>query len=161
MMYFLLSILFISFGIILYQDIRYRQIHIGLPILIFAIIVYMNIEIISLAEILKSALFIAINFGAITIYFSIKNSKIENPFSSYVGMGDLVFLVAVTPMFSFRNYMLFFISGMIFSLVLYGIFQNKDNQQTIPLAGYLSLYIMLLMIPNQFFSTNIFYDFIV
>ncbi|WP_143273623.1 hypothetical protein [Aquimarina sp. MAR_2010_214] len=121
----------------------------------------MNKDIIVLFDSLKSLLFIGINFISIVAYFSIKKSKFQNPFKQHVGIGDLVFLIAVIPLFSFRNYMLFFISGMILSLVLYMIFQNKSKQKTIPLAGYLSLYIIIVMIPNLFFSTNVFYDFII
>ncbi|WP_132066168.1 hypothetical protein [Aquimarina spinulae] len=161
MTYVLVSILFISFGIMLYQDVRYRHIHIGLPILVFVVSMYMNKDIIVLFDGLKSLAFIGINFLSIVTYFSIKKSKFQNPFKEYIGIGDLVFLIAVIPLFSFRNYMLFFISGMILSLVLYAIFQNKNEQKTIPLAGYLSLYIIGLMIPNLFLSTNIFYDFII
>jgi uncharacterized membrane protein YdjX (TVP38/TMEM64 family) len=121
----------------------------------------MNKDIIVIFDDLKSLAFIGINFISIVAYFSIKKSKLQNPFKQYIGIGDLVFLIAVIPLFSFRNYMLFFISGMIFSLVLYAVFQNKGEQKTIPLAGYLSLYIIVLMIPNLFLSTNIFYDFII
>ncbi len=161
MIYVLVSILFISFGVMLYQDVRYRHIHIGLPILVFVVSIYMNKDIIVIFDDLKSLAFIGINFISIVAYFSIKKSKLQNPFKQYIGIGDLVFLIAVIPLFSFRNYMLFFISGMIFSLVLYAVFQNKGEQKTIPLAGYLSLYIIVLMIPNLFLSTNIFYDFII
>lgn len=160
MTYVLVSILFISFGIMLYQDIKYRHIHIGLPILVFVVSIYMNKDIIALFDGLKSVVFIGINFISIVAYFSIKKSKFQNPFKQHIGIGDLVFLIAVIPLFSFRNYMLFFISGMILSLVLYAVFQNKSEQKTIPLAGYLSLYIIVLMIPNLFLSTNIFYNFI-
>ncbi|WP_159025801.1 hypothetical protein [Aquimarina sp. Aq78] len=161
MIYILVSILFISFGMMLYQDVKYRHIHIGLPILVFAVSMYMNKDVLILFDSLKSLLFIGINFISIAAYFSIKQSKIQNPFKQYIGIGDLVFLIAVIPLFSFRNYMLFFISGMILSLILYAIFQNKSEQNTIPLAGYLSLYIIIVMIPNLFLSTNIFYDFII
>ncbi|GAA4272067.1 hypothetical protein U6A24_11210 [Aquimarina gracilis] len=145
----------------LYQDIKYRHIHIALPILVFVVAIYINIERFELYEVLKSIGFIAINFAAITAYFSFKTSKLQNPFKDYIGIGDLVFLIAVTPMFSFRNFMLFFISGMIVSLLLYVLFQKQSTNKTIPLAGYLSLYIILIMIPNLFLTNNLFYDFII
>ena len=159
--YIPVSILFISFGLMVFQDIKYRHIHIGLPILVFAASVYVYRNSISIWEVLNTAFFILINFVAITMYFSIKNSKFQNPFKRYIGIGDLLFLIAVIPLFSFRNYVLFFISGMIVSLLLYVVFQNRSSQKTIPLAGYLSLYIILLMITNLFVSINIFYDFII
>ncbi len=161
MLYFLITILLISFGVMVFQDIKYRHIHVVLPILVFVAAMYMNKDIIYIYDGLKSLLFLIINFAAITIYFSIKNSQPQNPFKTQIGIGDLLFLIAVIPLFSFRNFLLFFITGMVFSLLLYVLFQNKSQPKTIPLAGYLSLYIMLLMIPNMFLSTNIFYDFII
>lgn len=161
MEYVLVSILFISFGIMVFQDSKYRHIHIGLPIVVFVASMYINRNSINVLDGLNTLLFIGINFITITVYFSIKKSKIQNPFKQYIGIGDLLFLIAVIPLFSFRNYVLFFISGMIVSLLLYVIFQNKSSQKTIPLAGYLSLYIIGLMVTNLFLSTNIFYDFII
>src|SRR5690606_5097641 len=104
---------------------------------------------------LTSLLFLTINFVVITIYFSIKNSALINPFKSYIGLGDLLFLLAVVPFFSFRNYLLFFVTGMIFSLILYSLFKKKYLAKTIPLAGYLSIYLIGLITFNLFIQHNL------
>ena len=161
MTFILVSILFVSFGTMLYQDIKYRHIHISLPILVFAIATYMNRYQIEILDILKVVLFLGVNFLCITLYYSVKKSKLQNPFNSQIGIGDLLFLVGVVPLFSFRNYVLFFITGMIFTLLLFVVFSHRYTNEYIPLAGYLSLYCIILLLLNFFLPINIFYDFIV
>ncbi len=156
----LFTLLVVCFGIMIYQDTKYRHIHVVLPVLVFGVVYYFNNTIIVFGDVLKSSIFLLLNFAVITIYFSIKNSRIINPFKNQIGIGDLVFLIGVTPLFSFRNYVLFFISGMFFALLMYTLFQKRYVLTGIPLAGYLSLYIIVLMVPNMFINTNIFYDFI-
>lgn len=156
MEYFLLIIVAIILGIIIYQDLNFRHIHVSLPIFIFAITYYLNSN--NTFDMLKSIGFLVINFIAITIYYSLKKSEITNPFQSQIGLGDLVFLIGIIPMFSFRNYILFFITGMLFTLALYALFSKKYSQKTIPLAGYLSIYLVVLLTTNSYVTTNIFYD---
>lgn len=156
MNHLLIVVLLIALGFIIYQDIKYRYIHVGLPILIFGIVFYLNFQIIIFSELIKSLLFLGINFIVITAYFSVKNFKIINPFKHYVGIGDLVLLIGIIPLFPFRNYILFFITGMLFSLIMYAFFNKKYVQKTIPLAGYLSLYTMILIILKMFLAINLF-----
>ncbi|WAC02707.1 hypothetical protein N7U66_03280 [Lacinutrix neustonica] len=129
--------------------------------MIFLLSFYLNTSWINAIDIIKSIAFLVINFACIIGYFSVKEAQLINPFKKHMGWGDLIFLIGVIPMFTFRNYMLFFITGMIFTLTLYGIFYRKYSQNTIPLAGYLSLYIIVLVISDLLFPINIFYGNIV
>ncbi|GGX27281.1 hypothetical protein [Aquimarina muelleri] len=160
-MYYILHVLILlSFGVMIYQDITSRHIHIVLPILIFGISFYLNMDVIDYLDIIKSTSFLVINFIVITVYFTIKKTKLLNPFKHYIGIGDLLFLIGVTPMFSFRNYVLFFITGMLFTLIIYAIFKKKYKQDTIPLAGYLSIFALILIVVDFSFPINLFYGFI-
>lgn len=143
---------------IIYQDLTYRKIHIALPVVLMLLLIVGtyrngNLNINSMLEIL---MFLILNMIGIFVYFSFKNKKIVNPFAKYIGLGDILFLIAILPLFILRTYMLFFITGMLFSLLLYLIFKNRLKFNSIPLAGYLSLYLATLMILNTFLETNIF-----
>jgi len=91
----------------------------------------------------------------VTVYFSIKNKGWVNPFQNMIGIGDLLFLVALVPFFTSRNYILFFVMGMIFSLILYGVIKSIYRiENTIPLAGYLSIFMIGVLGINTFFDNN-------
>lgn len=61
-----------------------------------------------------------------------------------MGLGDLLFFVAVVPLFSTYNYILFFITGMLFSIVGFLVIRLTTKTELVPLAGLLGLYIVVL-----------------
>jgi len=158
MMYLLYILISLSLLGVLYQDLSYRKIHILLPVLLMGALIGLSYHkgeffVRSIVEILG---FILLNIVGVLIYFSIKNKKLINPLKKYIGLGDILFLIAIIPLFMLQSYMLFFITGMLISLMVYGLFKNKLTYKSIPLAGYLSGYLGILMIINFFTTHNIF-----
>lgn len=150
-------ILFLSLILIIYQDLKFRHIHIVLPILLFCSGLWLTIEKdhFIVKELYYTIGFIVLNFVVLTIYFSIKNKSFLNPFKYYVGLGDLMYLLAVAPLFVFRAYVLYFVLGMVFSLILYMAFKKRyRTKETIPLAGYLSLFLMILLTSDVLFNSQ-------
>ncbi len=132
---------------VFFQDLKNRSIHIILPILIFVLgllINYMSLDL-SFEVVLYNAIFIVINIVGIVVYFSIKNKAMTNPIDKSIGMGDISFFIAIVPLFNFRSFILFFISGLVFSLMAHGIYSLFEKNATIPLAGYLSLFLILVL----------------
>ena len=120
-----------------------RLIHFVLPLLILVLGMVLNWNAISFIEQGKSLLFLVLNFVVLSAYFSIKKRQWVNPFQKMMGLGDVLFLLGVIPLFSFRNYIIFFVMGMLFSLLLFLVFKSKYQvDETIPLAGYLSVFII-------------------
>lgn len=156
----LLILLIVSFIVVVYQDFTFRRIHVVLPIVIFclAIAVTLKKDMFSVTNLYYSISFLVLNFAVITVYFSVKNKKLINPFKSHIGLGDLLFLLAVIPLFIFRTYILFFIFGMFFCLLLFFTFNKKWKHKTIPLAGCLSLFIIILFGINQISGYNLFIE---
>jgi hypothetical protein len=102
---------------------------------------------------------IAINCGlflfiflVLIAYMSIKNKAFLNPFKNYFGMGDLLFYLAITPFFLLSNYVLFFIISMIFSIVIFLIFKKIMHKESIPLAGYASILLILFLGKDLLFN---------
>jgi len=73
--------------------------------------------------------------------FKFKNINIKNT-NSLIGLGDVLFFFSVTPLFKFIVFNIYFVTALIFSLIIHFIFQNKNwyNGKTVPLAGLMSLY---------------------
>ncbi len=143
---FLIAVLIIVF----YQDLKKRTIHVFLPILVFIIGLIINFYSAHLMfdVIIYNSLFIAINIIGLVAYASIKEKKIINPLDSLIGLGDVVFFFAITPLFNLKPFILFFIFGLLFTLLLHFVVLSFKKVKTIPLAGYLSLFLIL----NLFFK---------
>ncbi|MDY8138469.1 hypothetical protein [Aquimarina sp. 2201CG5-10] len=135
---FLLIVVFI-------QDLKLRAIHILLPviILIVGLVSYFKLGY-SFVFLLYSLSFLCITFGGLYLYLSIKNKRFTNPFKQTMGLGDVLFFVAVIPFFSTYNYILFFITGMLFSILGFLIIKIFAKTNLVPLAGLLALYMIIL-----------------
>lgn len=147
-----LIILLLSLVIIFFQDWKHRKIHIGLPILIFGVSFFIiSIERNQLFEIiLFNTAFFLLTLGILTFYMSLKSKKFLNPFEYYFGLGDLLFYLAVTPLFLSKNYILFFILSLLFSIILQLGLNKFIKQETVPLAGFSSLFLLIMLLKDQF-----------
>lgn len=92
---------------------------------------------------LKSMAFLTCTSVGFMIYQTIKNKQLENPIDTSIGLGDILFFIAITPLFQIHNYIVFFISGLLISILLFVATKNLRKQPTIPLAGYLSLFLII------------------
>lgn len=93
-------------------------------------------------------LFFLVTLSLLTIYMSIKNKRFMNPFQNYFGLGDLLFYIAITPLFLVRTYVFFFILSMLFAIVLQIGLQKKMNESTVPLAGFSALLLFIIVIKD-------------
>ncbi|WBX75085.1 hypothetical protein PG911_10490 [Tenacibaculum ovolyticum] len=75
-----------------------------------------------------------------------------------VAIGDVIFLVVIIPLFSFINYTIFYVSGMIFSLILhfFVVRFKLDKKETVPLAGYLSVFLLFIFCLDRILKINLF-----
>jgi len=77
--------------------------------------------------------------SAVTIYFSLKNRKIINILDTYLGWGDVIFFISLCFMFSPVNFIIFFTTSLMISLVISGIIKLfRSKYQHIPLAGIMA-----------------------
>ncbi|PKP11179.1 MAG: hypothetical protein CVU08_12760 [Bacteroidetes bacterium HGW-Bacteroidetes-3] len=153
---FLNLILIIVLFLVLYQDFKKRTIHIILPILIFItslIINYFSVEL-SFILILNNFIFILINIVGLVLYFSFKSKEFVNPIDKLIGLGDVVFFFSLTPLFNLKPFIIFFIFGLLFSLIAHYIFILFKNIESIPLAGYLALFLIINFFLQYTFNTN-------
>ena len=151
-------------AVIIYQDFRWRAIHwITLPFL-FLLLGWQALNHLTLTEVvLNTALgfgFVAFQVAALTLYVSLKEKKFVNIARSHLGIGDILFFIAISTGFSFINYLLFYVAGFIITIVGYLFISllRKNKKGTIPLAGALAGCFLLCMIINGFSRANLFYN---
>jgi hypothetical protein len=135
----IISLLIFVLVLCAYQDVRFRGIHwIVFPLLLCATIA-MNLESISAITILYNAGFLIVLMLLLTLYLSLKMGRLVNITKGYFSWGDILFLVAMIPLFSFQWYILFFTIGTCLSLILHLIASMIKPQKTVPYAGYMAM----------------------
>lgn len=156
-----LFILF-SLAVIVFQDFKQRQISWFLIPLAFTgfvckAVFYKN----SVAhDFLFNVAFILLQLICLTVYFSVKNKKLLNIMDTYLGLGDILFLVVVCTVFSPVNFILFYLFSMILTLLgvlVYNSFSRKQTN-TIPLAGSMAAMLLVLVIITIIFPRLNFYN---
>lgn len=147
-----LAILLLCLVLVFIQDIKYRKIHVILPIVIFAACFFvMPVKKYDLLEILLfNTGFFFITLGILTLYMSLKFKKFLNPFQHYFGLGDLLFYVAVTPLFLLKNYILYFILSLIFAILMQFVLKKIIREKTVPLAGFAALFLFIILLKDSF-----------
>jgi len=147
-----LAILLLCLVLIFIQDIKHRKIHVILPIVIFIVSFFLiPLKKYDLLEILLfNTGFFFITLGILTLYMSLKSKKFLNPFEHYFGLGDLLFYVAVTPLFLLKNYILYFILSLVFAILLQFGFKKIIREETVPLAGFASLFLFIILLKDSF-----------
>jgi len=151
-------VLLIILGFAFYQDWKFRAI----SWLVFPLLGLVAFSIFYLADVRLLTLvfnlfFLTCVLACLVIYVSIQRGKLTNIFKADLGLGDVLFLLAISPLFMDRNYILFFITGMLFSGIIHIIVFMRNKSEKIPLAGYLALYLIGLKTVDLFTASNLFY----
>jgi len=145
-------LIFISLGLICYQDMRYRAVYwICFPVL-SVLLFFLKKEYagfsIALTESCYGLLFIGAQVFLLWLYFSMKNKRLVNITRNYLGLGDILFLLAIAFYLSPVNYILFYVGSLIIVL-LYTLTQHvllKKVNPEIPLAGLQALILGVVLI---------------
>ena len=139
-----------------YQDFKARAIHVMLLAVLLVLGIWEAYRLqIPLQELLFSGVFTLFTLGGMWLYIGLKNQEFVNPLRQHIGLGDVVFFFVVIPFFSFYSFMLFFISGLILSLVLLVLLRKWITSDSIPLAGILSGYLLALKLVQWLFGINV------
>lgn len=129
---------------VFYQDIKERQVYWFLfPVIALCsvILLYNNV----FFELFKTTLIINLVFVLflILVIFIYSKYKLKTTISKTFGLGDMLLFFALAFTFSSVSFLVLFVFGLVFSLILHLLIKNKSEYKTIPLAGYLSLFFAL------------------
>jgi hypothetical protein len=67
-----------------------------------------------------------------------------------IGIGDLFLFVSLCFTFSAETFVTLFVFSLIFSLLLHQYFKGRSEHQTVPLAGYMSLFFAAVYFTSLF-----------
>ncbi len=155
----LLIILVSLLTVVVVQDFKSREISWFLiPLLFIGFIAYaiLNIGISELLTYFGINLYIVFSslLGA-TIIISIRNRKLTNIINTHLGLGDVLFFVVLTTVFSPINFILFYIGSIFIASLIYGgiALFSKQHQLLTPLAGAMSVLLIITIVLDQFIST--------
>lgn len=122
-----------------YQDVRFRGIHWFVFPLVLMGSIALNWDNLNLITMAYNAGFLTILLLGLTIYLSLKEQRLVNVTEGYFATGDILFLIAMTPLFTVQWYILFFTFGTIATLIFHLIASIVKPQKTVPYAGYMAL----------------------
>lgn len=142
----------VCLGSICYQDIRYRAVYwVCFPILSI-LLFYLKQDHTGIKDALIESgytfLFFGIQLLLLWTYFSFKHRKPVNITTNYLGLGDILFLIAIAFYLSPVNYIIFYVASLIIVLIytlIQRVLSQKDNTE-IPLAGLQALLLGLILI---------------
>lgn len=134
-------VLITSLTIVFYQDTQERQVYwIMFPVIALCtgILLYDNIfPDVFYTTIITNILFMTLLILVVYIYSKI---KLKTTISKTFGLGDGLLFFALAFSFSSISFLIVFVFGLIFSLLIHLVLNKKSKFITVPLAGYLSLF---------------------
>jgi hypothetical protein len=141
-MWFLKILLLCVFFIILYQDCKDRKVYWFLYPIVGVLVFLLQLKIVSadtvFINIVINLLFVSILLLVCWAYaaFRLKKDLLKEVF----GLGDVLFFIFITFSFSIVSFFILFVFSLFFSLILHFVLKHKQTEQTVPLAGYMSLF---------------------
>jgi len=164
-MIFLNVILILFLFIIVYQDFRYQAVSWIFFPAGFVLTFLISVKIAGYADILSNLLmnnlFIFFQLGVIFLYFRIRFKNTLNIFKNVIGIGDILFLIMISPLFSIINFIFFFIVSLLFTLIVFIVLKALKiyKNSRVPLAGLQSLFLIIVLVIQIFSKFNLLNDF--
>jgi hypothetical protein len=150
--------LVVLLGVTFLQDWKYRAISwVVFPLLLAVTTLLFWQAALSKLTLVFNLFFLTTVVATLFLYLSFKRGKLTNIFKTDLGWGDVLFLIAIIPLFMDRNSILFFISGMLISGIFHLLIARKIESPKIPLAGYLALYLIGLKSVDFATQNDLFY----
>jgi hypothetical protein len=138
-MWLLKTILMVLFFTILYQDCKERLVHWFLYPAVGLLAFAVQYALVPLSSVLLNVgvNLIVVSLVLLTSYGYSRIRKIK--FNEAFGIGDVLFFVFITSTFSVISFVVLFVFALLFSLILH-VIVSKSQEETVPLAGYMSLF---------------------
>lgn len=143
---FLIIALLFNAIFIFYQDYKERQVHLFALVvfIVFATVLqwhqHLFIEIYAI-EVLANFLLSLLMLIGVYVYFKLIRKKNA---VNMIGLGDLVLFLAYIVSYDTTSFIIHFAIALLVSLLIHLLFQKKYKKfQTVPLAGYMALYLGL------------------
>ncbi len=74
-----------------------------------------------------------------------------------IGIGDILLFIFLSFTFASISFLILFTFSLIFSLLVYQLFKSRQNYDTVPLAGYMSLFFAVIYGSSILMPANFLY----
>ena len=146
--------------LIFVQDVRNRSVYWFLfPVLVVLFVIVHSLQHHLFAENWQAVLvnigFLVVQYLIVSVYFSIKSKQWVNITDNLLGWGDILFLLCITVYLSALNFLLFYVTSLIISLLIWLIWQliSKKKNKQIPLAGLQALIFTVFLAVDWWFRS--------
>jgi len=156
----LLGGVFFLLSWIVYQDFKNRAIFWFLPSVLFIAGTAMSLLKLESLKVVNLLLFnwlvFLLQLLIVWAYFilvkGINNRKARIFFDTYIGWGDVLFILAIAPFFSALNYVAFLLASLLVCLVWVSVSRiiNCKGMPTVPLAGIFSICLIVILIADRY-----------
>lgn len=159
--------LIIVLVVISYQDIKDRLIYWFLPLLVGAALAFIHYITAGAFNFVWNCLFNLLLVSCMLIILKVyvkfrfppnlTQDKPESRFSDFFGLGDVLFIYALALGFATIAFITMLVFGLFFALLLHFVLSSnilnistarKENQPSVPLAGYLSLFYIGILLTH-------------
>ncbi|SNT14021.1 Type IV leader peptidase family protein [Ekhidna lutea] len=155
--FILYLLVFISFLLIFYQDLRNREVDLFLFLVLIgaSLTIKWGFILNNYWHLIFNTVFILINFAALFFYCRVRfpNKKL---FKSLIGQGDILMWFSLVALFEFEKFILLFVLSLIFSFLChYLLIQFRFyNNSTVPLAGFQSIFFSAVFVIETFIPAS-------
>ena len=138
-----------SLLLVLYQDTKARLVYWFLfPVIgiCSGVLLYKSM----FFELFKTTVIINLAFVSflILVVYSYSKLKLKTSIAQTFGLGDALLFFALAFTFSSVSFLVLFVFGLVFSLVLHLFLKNRSEHKNVPLAGYLSLFFSIAYVAH-------------
>lgn len=123
------------------SDIRAREINVLWLILFCAI----QLHLYGVGNLVINIFLILLMLSAVYIYLLIRHG-LKSKITNYLGMGDIIFLLTLTPSFEIREFTYFLIIGFVFSIICWLFMKCKKSIPLVSTLGFVYLVWVLIKI---------------
>jgi hypothetical protein len=144
---FLILILFI----LAWQDIQSRKVWVLLFPILLGLSIFYKYNTLSIEQIVWNLGFVLFSLLSLTLYLTFKEKRIVAVWKGYFSIGDILFLLAITPLMIFPVYLFYFTIGTFLCIVFHTsiLIMKKKATKSIPYAGYMSLILIVSLYFEQ------------
>lgn len=127
---------------VFFQDLRLKAVYWFVFPIILGLSIWYSWEFMSWRQLAWNGAILFVLLAGLTLYLSLKYGKAVNPFEGFFAWGDVLFLLAVLPLFNAYTFLFYFITGTLFVLLLHAALTLlKKTDKEIPFAGYMAFYL--------------------
>lgn len=152
-------LLLVTFSLIFLQDYKDRRVYWFLYPIVGILALGIQLQLSPTTIVLMNTAFnLAFIALIITFCYLYTLIKLKKPFlQSVLGLGDILFFIAIAFSFSIASFLVLFVFSLLFSLLVHTLLKHQHKESTVPLAGYMALFFGFIYALSFFTSISFLY----